>query len=132
MAPSAVFERVRKLEERGIITGYAARIAPEKVGMGLLAFVFVRVDEAVGAPTTESALAAIPEVQEVHHIAGEDCFLVKVRAPDTTSLGRLLREGIGAIATVRSTKTTIVLQTVKEGTRLPVAAPAPEVEHAAR
>ncbi|HEU4564120.1 MAG TPA: Lrp/AsnC family transcriptional regulator [Gemmatimonadaceae bacterium] len=131
MAPSAVFERVRKLEERGIVTGYSAHIAPEAVGLGLLAFVFVRVDEGVGAPTTESALADIPEVQEVHHIAGEDCFLVKVRARDTASLGHLLRERIGGIATVRSTKTTIVLETVKESAHLPIAAPAPEAQHAA-
>ena len=121
MAPSAVFERIRKLEERGVITGYTARLDPRALGLGLLAFVFVRSDEKLGAPETEARLAEIPEAQEVHHIAGEDCFLVKVRAPDTESLGRLLRERFGAIPSVRSTKTTIVLQTIKESSELPSA-----------
>jgi Lrp/AsnC family transcriptional regulator, leucine-responsive regulatory protein len=119
MAPSAVFERIRKLEERGVITGYTARLDPHALGLGLLAFVFVRSDEKLGAPETEARLAEVPEAQEVHHIAGEDCFLVKVRAADTESLGRLLRERFGAIETVRSTKTTIVLQTIKETLELP-------------
>lgn len=123
MAPSAVFERIRKLEERGTIGGYAARIDAEQVGLGLLAFIFVRVDEDLGGRRTESALAEIPEVQEVHHIAGEDCFIVKVRTLDTTSLGRLLRERIGAIPTVRTTRTTIVLATVKESMHLPIPVP---------
>jgi Lrp/AsnC family leucine-responsive transcriptional regulator len=123
MAPSAVFERIRKMEERGVITDYTARIDPGAIGLGLLAFVFVRVDEGVGAPRTEAALAEIPEVQEVHHIAGEDCFMMKVRTRDTASLGRLLRERIGAIATVRSTRTTIVLSTVKESSHLPIPVP---------
>jgi len=126
MAPSAVFERIRKLEERGVIRGYTARIDPSAVGLGLLAFLFVRADERLGAPETERLLTEIPEVLEVHHIAGEDCFLVKVRAADTESLGRLLRERLGAIQTIRSTRTTIVLQTVKETTELVTVAPGEE------
>jgi Lrp/AsnC family transcriptional regulator, leucine-responsive regulatory protein len=79
MAPSAVSERIRKLEERGVIAGYSARLNARALGLGLLAFVLVRSDEKLGAPETEARLAEIPEAQEVHHIAGEDCFLVKVR-----------------------------------------------------
>jgi Lrp/AsnC family transcriptional regulator, leucine-responsive regulatory protein len=118
MAPSAVLERVRKLEERGVIEGYAARINAEAVGQGLTAFVFVRAEERVGALDTAERLAEIPEVLEVHHVAGEDCFLVKVRTAGTQQLGRLLREGIGAIDTIRSTRSTIVLETIKESWRL--------------
>ncbi len=132
MAPSATLERLRKLEERGVIRGYAARLHAETVGLGLLAFVMVRADESCGAKETERRLAALPEVQELHHVAGEDCFLVKVRAADTAALGRLLREGIGAISTVRSTRTTIVLETVKEDAPLPLRALEPvlaEVGH---
>lgn len=121
MAPSAVFERIRKLEERGVITGYTARLDPHALGHGLLAFVFVRTDDRIGAPDTEQRLAAFPEVLEVHHVAGEDCFLVKVRVADTESLSRLLREGFAAIDTVRATRSTIVLRTVKETAELPVA-----------
>ena len=126
MAPSAIFERIRKLEERGVIQGYTARIDPHALGLGLLAFVFVRAEEGVGAPQTEQSLAALPEVQEVHHVAGEDCFLVKVRLANTAALGRLLRDGFGAISTIRSTRSTIVLETVKETSHLPLTGGAPE------
>ena len=120
MAPSATLERIRKLEERGLILGFAARLNPEPLGQALLAYVFVQTEERVWQRGTGEALAQIPEVQEVHHIAGEDCFLVKVRARDTAALARLLRERFGAIETVRSTRTTIVLNTVKETITLPL------------
>jgi Lrp/AsnC family transcriptional regulator, leucine-responsive regulatory protein len=120
MAPSAVFERLRKLEERGIITEYTASLNAKVVGLGLLAFIFVRVEERIGSNETALELAKIPEVQEIHHIAGEDCYLLKVRAEDTEALGRLLRESFGGIKTVRSTRTTIVLSTVKETAKLPL------------
>lgn len=119
MAPSAILERIRKLEARGLIQGYEARLDAQALGLGLVAFVFVRADDAPGEVTTANRLVEIPEVQEVHHVAGEDCFLVKVRARDTAALGHLLRDRIGAIPTVRSTRTTIVLETVKESARIP-------------
>jgi Lrp/AsnC family leucine-responsive transcriptional regulator len=132
LAPSAVLERVRKLESRGIVAGYEGRVDPHVLGLSLLAFVFVRADEPVGEPCAGEALATLPNVLEVHHIAGEDCYLIKVRARDTESLGRMLREDIGAIPVVRSTKTTIVLGTLKESSQLPLPqCPAlPEVAHA--
>jgi len=120
MAPSAVLERVRKLETRGVIQAYETRINPKEVGLGLLAFVSVRTNERAGALSTAHLLAEIPEVQEVHHVAGEDCFLCKVHAADTESLGRLLREQFGTIPTITSTRTTIVLHTIKETAQLPV------------
>ena len=123
LAPSAVFERIRKLEERGAVRGYNANIDPAAVDLGLLAFVLVRADERGGAPRTEAALVAIPEVQEVHHVAGEDCFMLKVRARDTGALNDLLANQIGALETVRSTKTTIVLRTAKETSTIPIASP---------
>ena len=127
MAPSATLERLRKLEQQGVIAGYAARLDPARLGAGLLAFVFVRTEDAgANAERTEAKLAAIPEVQEVHHVAGEDCFLLKVRTADTAALGRLLREQIGAIRSVRSTRTTIVLNTIKDVTTLPIGGGAAE------
>jgi Lrp/AsnC family leucine-responsive transcriptional regulator len=120
MAPSAVLERVRKLEERGVIRGYEAKLDPKALDLGLLAYVLVRTTESVGHPLSERALADIPEVQEVHHVAGEDCFLLKVRVANTDALSTLLRDRIGAVPTVRSTNTTIVLQTVKEVATIPV------------
>jgi len=125
MAPSAVLERVRRLEERGIVRGYAARLDARSLDRPLLAFVLVRSDERTGDMGTGQALAEIPEVLEVHHVAGQDCYLVKVRVRDSEALGRLLRERFGAIPHVRSTQSTIVLETIKEGWTLPIE-PAPE------
>jgi Lrp/AsnC family leucine-responsive transcriptional regulator len=121
LAPSAVFERIRKLEERGVLQIYTARIDPHAVGLGLVAFTFVRSNDRPGGIQTAEKLAEIPEILEVHHVAGEDCFLVKVRAADTEALGRLLRERLGKIVTITSTRTTIVLETVKESSELPIA-----------
>jgi len=119
MAPSAVYERIRKLEDRGLIRGYEARLGARELGYGLVAFVFVRTADRPGTHSTGDALAALPQVQEVHHVAGEDCFLLKVRAADTEGLGLLLRD-LGAIPTVTSTRTTIVLHTLKETALLPL------------
>lgn len=126
MAPSAILERIRKLESKGLIRGYEARLDPTALNLGLLAFIFVRADEPLGEPSVGAALARIPAVQEVHHITGEDCYLVKVRAASTADLGRLLRERFGAIPGVRSTRTTIVLDSIKESSRLPLGAEATE------
>ncbi len=126
MAPSAVYERIRKLEERGVIAGYEARLGAKQLGYGLVAFVFVRTADRPGQTSTGEELAQLPEVLEVHHVAGEDCFLLKVRAADTEALGRLLRERIGAVRSVTSTRTTIVLETVKDTSRLPLGAPEEE------
>src|ERR1051326_194961 len=120
MAPSAIFDRIRKLEERRIIDGYEARVNAKAMGLGLTAFIFVRGEDGVGDKGNGTLLAKIPEAQEVHHVAGEDCYLVKVRVADTDALGMLLRERIGAIKSVRSTRTTIALGTLKESYRLPV------------
>jgi Lrp/AsnC family leucine-responsive transcriptional regulator len=120
MAPSAVFERVRRLETRGTIRGYGARVEPRSVDRSLLAFVLVRSDEHAGSISTGEALAAEPDVLEVHHVAGQDSYLVKVRVRDPESLGRLLRERFGVIPGVRSTQSTIALETVKESWAIPI------------
>lgn len=114
LTPSAVLERIRKLEKKGAIQGYHARIDPEVLDLGLLAFVFVRSTERLDDPTVSEQIAAIPEVQETHHVAGEDCHLVKVRVANPAALGRLLRSSFGSIPGVISTRSTIVLETVKE------------------
>jgi Lrp/AsnC family leucine-responsive transcriptional regulator len=129
MAPSAILERLRKLEAKGVIRGYEARLSPKALGLGLLAFVFVKADDRVGSDRAGEALARIPEVLEVHHIAGEDCYLVKVRTADTESLGRLLRKEFGAISNIRSTRTTIVMNTIKETAQLPLELPVGESDH---
>lgn len=130
MAPSAVLERIRKLVESGVIRGYEARVDPAAVGLPLLAFVFVRTNDSAHSRRTEEVLANLPEVLEVHHIAGDDCFLVKVRTSTPQALGRLLRETVGAMESVVSTRTTIVLETQKESGQLPLNFPVAEASHA--
>lgn len=118
LAPSAVLERVRKLEERGVIRGYSAELNPAQMGFGLTAFIAVRTHEC--CYETDKFLAEIPEVLEVHDVAGEDSYLLKVRVKDAEDLSRLLREELKNVPNVASTKTTVVLQTIKETTALPI------------
>ena len=120
MAPSAILERVRKLENRGVITGYETRLSPAALELDLLAYVFVRTNETLTDLCTGEALARLPEVQEVHHVAGEDCYLIKVRAASPEALGDLLRQKLGVIPSVLSTRSTVVLNTVKESGLLPI------------
>ena len=123
LAPSAVLERIRKLEAKGVIRGYAALVDPHAVAQSMLAFVAVRSQEAPGDDSVSQALAQCPEVLELHHVAGDDCYLLKIRARDAEHVGRLLRHRFGRIRGVVSTRTTIVLETVKETPRLPVRQP---------
>jgi Lrp/AsnC family transcriptional regulator, leucine-responsive regulatory protein len=119
MAPSAILERVRKLEQKNAIMGYTTRLNPAAVRQKLLAFIFIRTKDGFGETgKTTQALSKIPEVQEVHHIAGEDCFLVKVRTEDAASLMELMRKSFKKIPNISSTRTTIVLETVKEEQQL--------------
>lgn len=119
MAPSAILERVKKLEQKGIIENYPTRINPEALELKLLAFIFVKTSEGPGNASVAKQLAKIPEVLELHHIAGEDCYLLKVRTKDPKSLIHLMREKF-KIANLLSTKTTIVLETLKETNQLPI------------
>ncbi len=119
MAPSAVLERVKKLEQKNVINGYCAQINANAIGQKLLAFIFIRSSEGFTCSTkTAQALSKIPEVQEVHHIAGEDCFLIKVRTADAASLMELMRHSLQKIPNIGSTKSIIVLETVKEHQKL--------------
>ena len=120
LAPSATLERVRKLQESGAVAGFYGRVDPKAVGLGLLAFVFVRSDDTNDPESVATRLAEIPEALEVHNVAGEDCYVVKLRAADPEDLGRLLAEKFRKVPGVRSTRTTIVMQTFKETTALPL------------
>jgi Lrp/AsnC family leucine-responsive transcriptional regulator len=106
------------MEKKGIIRGYSADIDPAKVGLGALAFIFIRTEKRI--EDTAKILGDIPEALEVHHIAGEDCYILKVYVRDTKALGELLEKKLNMIQSVKSTRTTIVLSTIKEGHRLPI------------
>ena len=92
LAPSGIHERIKKMEQKGVINGYHARLDRKKLGFGVTAFMFVKTYDRVGSVASASRLAAIDEVLEVHHIAGEDCYLVKLVCEDNEDMGRLLRE----------------------------------------
>ena len=111
----AVMERVKRLEESGHIQGYTARLDRGRLGFPITAFVAVRYpgNEADGAASAVRALENNPSVLECHHVAGEDCYILKVAAPSLEALERMLRSlrepGLSA-----STRTTIVLSSVFE------------------
>ena len=117
MAPSAVLERIRKLEERQIIEGYEVRLNPEAFRQGLTAFVEVR-GIFTDFDKTITALTAIPCVQDVHYVSGEDCILLKLRISDNQELGRIVYHEISLLPGVASTRTQIVLKTFKESRKI--------------
>jgi Lrp/AsnC family transcriptional regulator, leucine-responsive regulatory protein len=120
MVPSGILERLRKLKSHRIIVAYEARLDARALGLGLTAFVFVRARERQRRTRTAAELVKIPEVQEVHNVAGEDCYLVKVRASSPEHLGRILREKMATIPAVEATRTSIVLETLKETSAIPL------------
>ncbi len=120
LAPSATSERLKKLNDRGLIRKIEARLDSGALGYGLVAFIHVRTDELPGTGDAGTELAQIPEALEVYNVAGEDCYLVKVRTKDTESLSLILRDKIGAIESVTSTRTTIVMQSFKETCAIPL------------
>lgn len=120
LATSAVHQRIRKLEERGIILGYAARVDPRSAGFGLAAFVMIQTGQGARSEKITARLRDVPQVLEVHRVVGEDCFFVKVRVHDPDELAALLDDTIQRIPGVASTRTTIVLQTGKESSALPL------------
>ena len=120
MAPSAVLERIRKLEKQGIIDGYEVRLNPERFRRNLVAFVMVTTKQPKQREKTARRLAGIPEAQEVHEVSGEDGILVKVRVSNTAELGKLIQKKIAALEAVRTTRTMIVMSTRKETARIPI------------
>jgi Lrp/AsnC family leucine-responsive transcriptional regulator len=120
LAPSAVLERIRKLENQGIIEGYGVRINPKFFDRGLVAFLTVKTNENANDAAIGKKLAHRPKVQEVHYVAGDDAFLVKVRSTDLEEIDRLIREKIKSIEGVLSIKTAVVFSTYKETSQLTI------------
>lgn len=103
MSPSAVTERVRRLEEAGVITGYTAVIDHERIGLPVLALVRLRYPTGNYRPFHD-LLSTTPEVLEAHHVTGEDCFVLKVAARSM----RHLEEVTGRIAGLGPVTTSVV------------------------
>lgn len=114
IAASAIFERIKKLEKAGVIRGYEARVDAAGLGYGILAYIFVAELKPTRSFDTGAALAKVTGVEEVHKIAGEDCFLLKLRTENAQTLAEILDNEINVIRTVASVRTTIVLKTILE------------------
>lgn len=119
MAPSGVLERVKKLESRGVILGFSVRLNPKVLGLALSTFIQVKTTDSVGGTDIGRQLADIAEVQEVHWIAGEYNYLIKARISGTDTLGLLMKK-FGEIPGVQDSRTTLVLETLKETQALPL------------
>ncbi len=122
LSPPAVLERVRKLEEAQIVTGYHATIDPRKVGLDIGAFIGVGIDHPSSIDKFEAAIAAMPEVLESHHVTGRHTLLIKLRTENTESLHRLI-SAIRELPGVARTETMIVLATQHERQQIPLREP---------
>lgn len=119
MAAPSVHERVRKLEAKGVIRGYAADVDPAAVGLSVLAFTWVTQAPGTVSRDLTPAFASIPEIEECHHVAGEADYLLKIRARDMEDMGQIVRQ-IQATEDVFSTETDVVFSTGFEGRPLPI------------
>jgi Lrp/AsnC family leucine-responsive transcriptional regulator len=118
MAPSAVLERIKKLEAGGIIQGYEVRLNPDMFNCSLIAFIQIKLNDSNMLFETGKTLSKIEQVQEVHYLAGEDCLMVKLRASDNVQLESLLSTKITSLDAVKTTKTFIALATYKESAKI--------------
>jgi Lrp/AsnC family leucine-responsive transcriptional regulator len=119
-APSAA-ERVRKLEEQGVLRGYAALADAASLGYPLTAYVSVTLASHRQRTAFLRAIEKIEQVAECHHVAGDDDYLLKVRCRGTQDLDHFLARQLKEKLGVARTRTTIVLSTAKESVRVPVA-----------
>jgi Lrp/AsnC family leucine-responsive transcriptional regulator len=119
-APSAA-DRVRKLEEQGIIHGYAALLDPASAGYPLTAFITVSLGSQRQRASFLRAIEKMQQVCECHHIAGDDDYLLKVRCRSIADLDHLLANELKEKLGVARTRTTIVLSTAKESVGVPIA-----------
>ena len=118
LSQPAVAERMRKLEERGVITGYGARVNAARLGLDITAFIGVGIEHPKFFSAFIKKVQGLAEVLECHRVAGADSFLLKVKTRNTGSLDRLLVEVLRTIPGVTRTQTTIVLRPIKEETHV--------------
>ena len=119
MSGPSAHERVKKLEARGVIRGYAAVVDPRSLGYDILAFSWITQAPGTTRHDLTDAFATIPEIEECHHITGEADYLIKVRARDTRDLERVLRL-VQATPNVFQTETDVVFSSGFERRPLPV------------
>ena len=112
LSTSAVQQRVKRLEQRGVIAGYSALVRPREVGLTLTAFVSIRPIDVSQPDDSPERLRDLPEIESCYSVAGDASYLLKVRVADPAALEDLLAR-VRARANV-TTRTTIVLSTPYE------------------
>ena len=120
LSQPSVADRIRKLDESGVVLGYVARLDPRRIGNDIRAFVGVRISHPRHHDAFTRRIQQIPEVLECHRVAGLDSYLLKVVSLNTETLDQLISETLRRIPGVTRTTTTIVLATVKETTVVPL------------
>lgn len=116
----SVAERIRKLEEQRIITGYTAKVDARALGRDITAFVGVGIEHPKYFEGFARKVLAHPDILEAHRVAGADSYLLKVRTANTRTLDALLINYLRTIPGVTRTETTIVLSSIKEETHVHV------------
>ncbi|MGI8936391.1 MAG: Lrp/AsnC family transcriptional regulator [Phormidesmis sp.] len=116
----AIADRVRRLEKEGVVTGYAARLDAEKLGLSLSAFVLLTLEHPQYRQSLIDYVQACENVQSCHHIVGEGDYLLKICCRSTADLERILSEELKALPGIQQTRTTIALSTVKDTAVLPI------------
>lgn len=129
LSPPSVMERVRKLENAGVIRGYHALLDARKVGLDTSAFIGVSVSNPQQISAFEVWVESIPQVLECHHVTGGHTLLLKVKTQNTADLEKLISR-IRSMDGVAGTETMVVLSTHTE--RVEVALPASEPASEAR
>ncbi|HEY1016858.1 MAG TPA: Lrp/AsnC family transcriptional regulator [Herpetosiphonaceae bacterium] len=124
LAPPTVLRRVKLLEERGYIRGYAALVDPLLLGLTVTGFIFIESASGCNLVELSDFLVTLPGVQEVHRIVGEWCFLIKVRTATPQTLERLIYQGLRSHPHIRRTFTTMVTSSDHETPAVPLPAPA--------
>lgn len=123
LSSPSIMDRVKKLEERGVIKGYAAIVAPRSVGLALTSFLSVTLEHPRVREDFLHFVKNTPEIQECHHVAGDHDYLLKTRCRDTEHLEDLISNRIKGLPGIAATRTVIVLSTVKETVELPLPEP---------
>jgi Lrp/AsnC family leucine-responsive transcriptional regulator len=120
LSQPSVADRIHKLEARGVILGYVAKVDPAHLGKDITAFIGVGISHPKYFEQFGKKILALPDILECHRVAGSDSYLLKIRTENTRSLDRLLVQEIRIIPGVYRTETTLVLSSIKEDLALTV------------
>ena len=123
LAPPTVLRRVKLLEEHGYIRGYVALVDPLALGLTVTAFIFIETSSGCDLVELNDFLIQLPGVQEVHHLIGEWCFMIKVRTQTPQTLEQIIYQQLRNHSSVRRTFTTLATSSTYESPAIPVPEP---------